>query len=148
MIFDRSHIEGAVIRRVHACSYDELRVLDRVLDGIERGREVYGPLDLQKDGRDFRREGAMECRDYLFYACAHEVARDDYERDRRTDQFRRAIGDGLAELRGVEAIESEHARRAAPTEDLELCCCGHPASVHAARGCLIDRCGCLACQVV
>jgi hypothetical protein len=54
-------------------SHDELRVIDYVLEGIELGADQYGPLNVAKDPRNFRRERAMECRDSLFYAAAEQI---------------------------------------------------------------------------
>lgn len=65
-----------ISQRLAHCSRDELRVISRVLDGIEIGRKIYGPMMLANDCRDFRREAAMEARDLLVYLAAHSVAED------------------------------------------------------------------------
>jgi hypothetical protein len=70
--------------RLGACSHDELRVLDRVLAGLETGREVYGPMDIARDPRSFLNEAAQEARDLLVYLAAHEVAK----WDARTEKLR------------------------------------------------------------
>jgi hypothetical protein len=55
-------------------SLDELRVLDFVLAGLEQGGDIYGPLDVSKDKRNFLREGAFELRDMIVYYAAHALA--------------------------------------------------------------------------
>jgi hypothetical protein len=51
-------------------SVDELRVVQFVVDGLQRGRDVYGPLDLATDKRDLRNEARAEARDLIIYrAC-------------------------------------------------------------------------------
>jgi hypothetical protein len=75
-MFDRGKLERSLIERLPACSDDELRVISRVLDGIEQGRADYGPLHVLRDVRDWRREATLELRDWLFYMAAHEVAAD------------------------------------------------------------------------
>lgn len=141
MIFDRGYLARSLAERLQHCSYDELRVIDRVLAGIELGREQYGPLDLSRDTRLFRREGAMELRDYLFYAAAHEVAIDDADRERRTDEFRKAVSDGLYELRVAEPVASaELALPRVATDELRLCTCSHPESLHGPAHCLMCDC--------
>lgn len=61
--------------RLHDCSPDELRVMAQVMAGIEAGRERYGALDIDTDGRDLDDEMQQEMRDALFYMAAHEVAK-------------------------------------------------------------------------
>jgi len=46
---------------------DELEVLAEVAQGLLRGQDQYGPLDLDRDGRDFQRETLDEVRDGLVY---------------------------------------------------------------------------------
>ena len=146
MIFDRSLLEAAIAARLSACSFDELRVIDRVLQGIEQGREQYGPLDVSRDIRDWRREGAQEMRDWLFYCAAHEVAAEQFARECRLERIEEQINAGLDEMREIEP-EQSIAMPAALTDELRICCCGHPESVHAASGCLIAQCACMACEV-
>jgi len=67
-------IAVSIAVRLAMCSPDELRVMDRVLAGLERGRDVYGPLDLSTDKRAWRDEGAAELRDLLVYLAAAEIA--------------------------------------------------------------------------
>jgi hypothetical protein len=63
-------------------SEDELRVVDDVLSGLERGAEMYGALNLATDLRDFREEAAQESRDLLVYNSAENVARQHRRRER------------------------------------------------------------------
>lgn len=86
-------------------SFDELRVIDRVLQGIERGADEYGPLDIARDGRIWDREAEQELRDLLFYLAAQFIAARDIERDRIEAEHYEAIAStptpieaGLAEL--------------------------------------------------
>jgi hypothetical protein len=117
MSFDREAMLLSLASRATACSDDELRVIDRVLAGIEQGRNTYGPLDVARDVRGWQREAAMELRDWLFYAAASEVARD--ARDQES---------------APEVALSEKT-----TRELALCSCGHPVSTHVAAtgACLV-----------
>jgi hypothetical protein len=73
---------------------DELRVLDDVLCGIERGADTIGPMDLAADSRDFDEEAAQECRDLLVYLSMRKVA----EQHRRLEGLRRAAALELDQL--------------------------------------------------
>lgn len=73
-------------------SLDELRVVDQVLAGLERGADDYGPLDLARDQRDFGKEAAEELRDCLVYLAARAVA----ENDRRLERLRCEAADEIA----------------------------------------------------
>lgn len=65
-----------IATRLHACSLDELRVLDQLLARLEKGRESYGPLDLSK-ARDWDRDLAEELLDVQVYRAIGKVlARD------------------------------------------------------------------------
>lgn len=146
MVFDRDYLLRSLAERQRECSDDELRVLDRVLAGMEQGREQYGPLDLARNTRDWIREARAELRDYLFYFAAHEVAADHFERERRTAEFRRAIADGLDELREIEPEASVALAlpRGASTQELAVCACGHPITMHTEQlGCLAGSCVCM-----
>jgi len=46
---------------------DELRVLEYVKDGLRTGRDVYGPLEVGLDKRDFLEEARQELRDAIVY---------------------------------------------------------------------------------
>lgn len=65
---------GRCSSRLADCSPDELRVVEQLLDGLERGRAVYGMLELASDNRDWLAEARAELRDCLFYLCAYHVA--------------------------------------------------------------------------
>ena len=52
---------------------DELDVVLGVVEGLARGRAIYGELDLAADRRDFRREAGEEVRDALVYLGAELV---------------------------------------------------------------------------
>src|SRR5690242_15488229 len=59
-------------------SHDELRVLDVLLAGLERGGDVYGPLILASDPRNWHHELAEEMRDAAIYrACILLSERDE-----------------------------------------------------------------------
>lgn len=131
-MFNRKTVIAALAERLHECADDELRVIDRVLDGIEKGRAEYGPLDVLRDGRNWRQESAMEMRDWLFYDAAHEVARDARERERIVSADR--VLAGLRELRVA--------------NDNELACsCGHGLDEHRygypGKPCMASECHCL-----
>lgn len=57
-------------RLVRDLGPDEVAVLLEVARGLQRGRAVYGELELATDRRDFAREALEECRDGLVYAAA------------------------------------------------------------------------------
>lgn len=80
---NKDEMVRSLASRLQVCSYDELRVVAQILAGIERGRADYGPLDLDKDDRDFDDEARQEIRDALFYLCCGEVA----ARQRRIDSI-------------------------------------------------------------
>jgi hypothetical protein len=88
-MFNRDQFMRSIAERLPACSDDELRVLGRVLDGIEQGRIDYGPLDVMRDVRDWRREGSLELRDWIFYFAAHDVAADARIAERHAEALRR-----------------------------------------------------------
>jgi len=52
---------------------DEMAVLIDVAGGLVRGREVYGPLDVRTDRRDFVREVGEELRDTIVYAAMERI---------------------------------------------------------------------------
>jgi hypothetical protein len=53
--------------RVGFLNADELEAFDVLLAKLEQGKRDHGPLDLNKDGRNFREEGRHELRDWLWY---------------------------------------------------------------------------------
>lgn len=64
-----------LVERVRALEGDEREVLALVVDGLERGRPVYGQLDVAGDKRDFEAEALQEVRDAAIYAAAGIVRR-------------------------------------------------------------------------
>lgn len=54
---------------------DEREVIREVIEGLERGREVYGPLDIDGDARDFEVEALQEHRDAVVYLTVETIAR-------------------------------------------------------------------------
>lgn len=79
-----------IARRLPAASHDELRLVDRVLQRLELGRSLYGPLDVSKP-RDWRKERFEERLDALVYDVAGELALEDRARadlrEHRLDQL-------------------------------------------------------------
>jgi hypothetical protein len=63
-------------RRLGFANADELRVVDRVLQRLELGRERYGHLDLSRP-RNWRKERFEERLDALVYDVAEELAAED-----------------------------------------------------------------------
>lgn len=59
-------------RRLLMCNVDELDVLDELLARIEKGRDLYGWLDLEK-ARDWDRELAEELLDVSVYRAIGRV---------------------------------------------------------------------------
>jgi hypothetical protein len=72
----RQALARGLALRLHRCSLDEARVVDRVLARLEIGRERYGELDLAKP-RDWRRERFEERLDALVYDVCEELAAED-----------------------------------------------------------------------
>lgn len=66
-------------RRLPLASPDEVRVLDRVLQRLELGRDRYGALDLSRP-REWRRELREELLDALVYDVCEELAAEDRDR--------------------------------------------------------------------
>lgn len=52
---------------------DELGVVLAVVEGLARGRTIYGELDLARDRRNMRAEAGEELRDALVYIAAELV---------------------------------------------------------------------------
>jgi hypothetical protein len=107
-------LASSVAIRLPLCSFDELRVLDAILERILKvGRESYAPLDLARDERDWGREAADELADTLFYLAAREVAAN----DRRLERLRCEAAD---ELKGLTPIERGLRELADNAPDVEL----------------------------
>jgi hypothetical protein len=64
-----------IAERLTRCSEDERAVVERVVQGIERGRSVYGPMNLATDKRDLIAEADDEARDWLIYRAMLAVQR-------------------------------------------------------------------------
>jgi hypothetical protein len=62
-------------QRLAACSEDEIAVLEHILAGVEKGREVYGPMVLATDLRDLTAEADDEARDWIIYRAMRSVQR-------------------------------------------------------------------------
>lgn len=67
----------SLLERITALNEDERRVLtdilDFVLQGLEKGREIYGPMNLLTDDRDLELEAREEMRDGLVYETAAKL---------------------------------------------------------------------------
>jgi hypothetical protein len=55
--------------RIEALQADERAIVEKLLDRIEQGREVYGPWKVD-DGRDYQAEALDEVIDALHYCAA------------------------------------------------------------------------------
>ena len=62
-----SHIISHCTKLEAAGDHDTLRVIEFLTSRLVMGCGQYGPLKLGKDGRNYRREGAEEAADGLFY---------------------------------------------------------------------------------
>ena len=93
---------GRVVDLLAGMSHDELRVFHCIASRVHKGREVYGPLDLSSDSRNWRGEAADERADLVWYDCCDEVAREDRRRERLECFVADEIAPGLAELAEVE----------------------------------------------
>lgn len=72
-----------IIALLRPASRDELRaftVIARRVMGV--GRKQYGPTIVANDTRDFRKEGADELADYMWYVALQEVR----DADRREEE--------------------------------------------------------------
>ncbi len=58
-----------LVERIEALQADEKAIVDKLLDRIEQGREVYGPWKVD-DGRDYQAEALDEVIDALHYCAA------------------------------------------------------------------------------
>jgi hypothetical protein len=65
-----------IAERLTRCNDDERKVMERVLQGIEKGRAVYGPLNLASDRRDLVSEADDEVRDFAAYVAMQRVLND------------------------------------------------------------------------
>lgn len=111
---------------------DELRVLDDILAGIERGAEIIGPMNLISDQRDFGEEGAQECRDLLVYLAMQKVA----EAHRRREWIAAMDTPSAPNLNGEFDLEEEtkpkvdvfdtHAAEPSPERTQEASSAGEP----------------------
>lgn len=72
---DNGHAAWALgfAARVVRMSPDERRVVESIVAGIEKGREVYGSIDLTSDTRDLESEASDEARDWLIYRAMSRV---------------------------------------------------------------------------
>jgi hypothetical protein len=77
--------------RLEAFSRDELRVVDRVMQRLELGRDRYGALDLAVDKRNWDQEADEERVDGLIY----ETCRDIAAHDRRVEEIARLEEDEM-----------------------------------------------------
>ncbi len=57
----------ALAKVVDGLDEDELRVLHQIALRLQKGRRIYGALDVATDVRDFRIEGREELEDFLVY---------------------------------------------------------------------------------
>lgn len=58
-----------IAERIEALQADERAIVEKLLDRIEQGREVYGPWKVD-DGRDYQSEALAEVIDALHYCAA------------------------------------------------------------------------------
>jgi hypothetical protein len=59
---------------------DEITVLTRIAERLAMGADTYGPLEIARDDRDFRKEAREEVEDALVYlACAWLKAEEEGE---------------------------------------------------------------------
>lgn len=84
-------------------SLDELRAFGVIARRVMgKGREIYGPLDLRRDRRDFRKERADEKADWIWYDAILEVIENDERLERlrceAADRVAAAVEPGLREL--------------------------------------------------
>jgi len=63
-------------KRIEALQADERAIVEKLLDRIEQGREVYGPWKVD-DGRDYQAEALDEVIDALHYCAAVLVKKAD-----------------------------------------------------------------------
>jgi hypothetical protein len=78
----REQIIESISLRLLNRNEDEVRVIEDVLSGLERGALIYGPLDTRSDNRDFEEQLSQELRDGLTYQSAWRIARQHRRRER------------------------------------------------------------------
>lgn len=59
-----------IVGLIEILGADELAALELCAQGLARGRETYGELDIDRDRRDFADEAIAELRDTMVYASA------------------------------------------------------------------------------
>jgi len=99
----RDALARTLAARLLLCNHDELRVLDRLLERLEIGRDRYGLLELGKP-RDWEREEAEELLDAQIYRAINAIERSDARRERLRCEAADEIASnpierGLVELR-------------------------------------------------
>ncbi len=74
----------SLFKRIAQLNTDEQRVLTEVLEfalqGLEKGRASYGPMELATDKRDLEQEAREELRDGQIYLAASKIRQDDMNR--------------------------------------------------------------------
>lgn len=102
-------------------SVDELRVVQLVVDGLARGRSIYGALDLASDTRDWALEARAEARDLVVYRACEMLA----AQDKRRAELERAASREITEENSSGAdvgtihptdVEQSNARRSRPDQ--------------------------------
>jgi len=71
-----------IARRLAMAELDVVRIVDRILLRLEKGRDEYGPLNIAKSARNWREERAQEFEDVLVYTVIEELRRLDAQRAR------------------------------------------------------------------
>lgn len=114
----RSALRRSIVARVYdqRRSLDELRVIDEVLSGLERGADRYGPLVVGSDERDWGKEAAEECRDLLAYLAMDQIAR----QHRRIERLACEAADEIAGFELDEVTAEIEADRPYPAYDILL----------------------------
>jgi len=90
-------LQQDLVRRLALASFDERRVVERILARLELGRQRYGELDISKP-REWRRELSEELLDAVIYDTIEAIRAEDAA---RAEEQTRAAAE-LAELRAWE----------------------------------------------
>ena len=83
----RRALHRQICGRLLMRSFDELRVVDSILTGLERGADTYGPLVISDDARDWQREADEELRDWAVYRAIGRLAIRDEKSERITAEI-------------------------------------------------------------
>lgn len=105
-ILQRQAIARDISRRLELANLDETRVVCRVLQRLELGRQRYGELDLRKP-RDWHKERGEELIDAVLYDVMGDIAAEDRDRKQLRKEARDEMIGGGAPLEPDAVVTAE-----------------------------------------